>query len=146
MSDSVRPHRRQPTRLPRPWDSPGKDTGVACHFLLQCMKGKSERFHFTQRGSILNQEVRKKYWKRESPGTTYEKKGSLSLKWFGTAVFCPTERADMPRARGGQVSAATAQGGRSHLHCCPVLAFTLRWKTTAWYWTKCRKHLIWLSY
>ena len=42
MSDSVRPHRRQPTRLPRPWDSPGKNTGVNCHFLLQCMKVKSE--------------------------------------------------------------------------------------------------------
>ena len=35
MSDSVRPHRRQPTRLPRPWDSPRKNTGVGCHFLLQ---------------------------------------------------------------------------------------------------------------
>ena len=33
---------RQPTRLPRPWDSPGKNTGVGCHFLLQCMKVKSE--------------------------------------------------------------------------------------------------------
>ena len=42
MSDSVRPHRRQPTRLPRPWDSLGKNTGVGCHFLLQCMKVKSE--------------------------------------------------------------------------------------------------------
>ena len=42
MSDSVRPHRRQPTRLPHPWDSPGKNTGVGCHFLLQCMKVKSE--------------------------------------------------------------------------------------------------------
>ena len=42
MSDSVRPHRRQPTRMPRPWDSPGKNTGVGCHFLLQCMKVKSE--------------------------------------------------------------------------------------------------------
>ena len=42
MSDSVRPHRHQPTRLPCPWDSPGKNTGVGCHFLLQCMKGKSE--------------------------------------------------------------------------------------------------------
>ena len=42
MSDSVRPHRRQPTRLPRPWDSPGKNTGVGCHFLLQCMKVKSK--------------------------------------------------------------------------------------------------------
>ena len=38
----MRPHRRQPTRLPRPWDSPGKNTGVGCHFLLQCMKVKSE--------------------------------------------------------------------------------------------------------
>ena len=38
----VRPHRRQPTRLPRPWDSPGKNTGVGCQFLLQCMKVKSE--------------------------------------------------------------------------------------------------------
>ena len=42
MSDSSRPHRRQLSRLPRPWDSPGKNTGVGCHFLLQCMKVKSE--------------------------------------------------------------------------------------------------------
>ena len=41
VSDSVRPHKRQPTRLPCPWDSPGKNTGVGC-FLLQCMKVKSE--------------------------------------------------------------------------------------------------------
>ena len=39
---TVRPHRRQPNRLPCPWDSPGKNTGVGCHFLLQCMKVKSE--------------------------------------------------------------------------------------------------------
>ena len=42
MSDFVRPHRRQPTRLPRPWDSTGKNTGMGCHFLLQCMKVKNE--------------------------------------------------------------------------------------------------------
>ena len=42
MSDSVRPQSQQPTRLPRPWDSPGKNTGVGYHFLLQCMKVKSE--------------------------------------------------------------------------------------------------------
>src|SRR5574340_939040 len=42
MSDSVRTHRWQPTRLPRPWDSPGKNTGVGCHFLLRYMKMKSE--------------------------------------------------------------------------------------------------------
>ena len=40
MSNSVWPHRCQPTRLPRPWDSPGKNTGVGCHFLLQCRKVK----------------------------------------------------------------------------------------------------------
>ena len=42
MSDSVQPHRWQLTRLPRPWDSPGKNTGVGCYYLLQCMKVKSE--------------------------------------------------------------------------------------------------------
>ena len=42
MSDSVRSHRQQSTRLPCPWDSPGKNTGVGCHFLLQCRKVKSE--------------------------------------------------------------------------------------------------------
>ena len=42
MSDSVQPHRWQPTRLPRPWDSPGKNTGVGCHFLLQCGKVRHE--------------------------------------------------------------------------------------------------------
>ena len=38
---TLRPHRRQPTRLPRPWDSPGKNTGVGCHCLLPCVKVKS---------------------------------------------------------------------------------------------------------
>ena len=42
MPNSVQPHRQQPTRLPHPWDSPGKNTGVGCHFLPQCMKGKRE--------------------------------------------------------------------------------------------------------
>ena len=42
LCDSVRPQRQQPNSLPRPWDSPGKNTGVGCHFLLQCMKVKSE--------------------------------------------------------------------------------------------------------
>ena len=42
MSDSVRPHRWQPTRLCHPWDFPGKNTGLGCHFFLQCMKVKSQ--------------------------------------------------------------------------------------------------------
>ena len=43
VSDSSRPHGPQPTRLPRPWDSPGKNAGVGGRFLLQCMKVESER-------------------------------------------------------------------------------------------------------
>ena len=42
LNHHLHKHRWQPTRLPRPWDSPGKNTGVGCHFLLQCMKVKSE--------------------------------------------------------------------------------------------------------
>ena len=42
VSDSVRPHRRQPTRLCLPWDSPGKNTGVGCQCLLHCVKVKNE--------------------------------------------------------------------------------------------------------
>ena len=42
MSDSVQSHRWQPTRLRCPWDSPGKNTGVGCHFLFRCMTVKSE--------------------------------------------------------------------------------------------------------
>ena len=50
---TVRPHRQQPTRLLCPWDSPGKNTGVGCHFLLQCMKVKSES-EVTQSGLTLS--------------------------------------------------------------------------------------------
>ena len=39
---TLRPHGQQPIRLPCPWVSPGKNTGVGCHFLLQCMKVKSQ--------------------------------------------------------------------------------------------------------
>ena len=48
MSDSVWPHRRQPTRLLCSWDSSGKNTGVGCHFLLQCMKVKSEKWKWSR--------------------------------------------------------------------------------------------------
>ena len=54
MIDSMRPHRWQPTRLPRPWDSPGKNTGVGCHFLLQCMKVKSESEVAQSRPTLSN--------------------------------------------------------------------------------------------
>ena len=48
MADSVQPHRQQSTRLRCPWDSPGKNTGVGCHFLLQCMKVKSEKWKWSR--------------------------------------------------------------------------------------------------
>ena len=48
MSNSLPPHRRQPTRLPCPWDSPGKNTGVGCHFLLQCIKVKVKSLSHVQ--------------------------------------------------------------------------------------------------
>ena len=54
VSDSVWPHRRQPTRFPCSWDSPGKNTGVDCHFLLQCMKVKSESERVAQLGPTLS--------------------------------------------------------------------------------------------
>ena len=47
------PHRQQPTKLPHPWNSPGKNTGVGFHFLLQCMKVKSES-EVTQSCPTLN--------------------------------------------------------------------------------------------
>ena len=53
MSDSVRSHRQQPTRFPHPWESLGKNTGVGCHFLLQCMKVRSES-EVTQLGPTLS--------------------------------------------------------------------------------------------
>ena len=45
---TLQPHRQQPTKLPRPWDSPGKNTGVGCHFLLQCMKVKVKSLSHVQ--------------------------------------------------------------------------------------------------
>ena len=58
MSNSVRPHRWQPTRLPCPWDSPGKNTGVGCCFLLQYMKVKSE----SEVTSVVSNSVRPHRW------------------------------------------------------------------------------------
>ena len=74
MSDSVWPLRWQPTRLCRPWDSPGKNSGVGCHFLLQCMKVKSESevaqsclalsypMHCRHPGSSVHRISRQEYW------------------------------------------------------------------------------------
>ena len=60
VSDSVQPHRRQPTRLPRPWDSSGKNTGVGCHFLLQSVFSTSPLLlprWFSRKESASNADV-----------------------------------------------------------------------------------------
>ena len=66
MSDSVRPHRRQPSRLPHPWGSPGKNTGVGCHFLNQ---GKLE---------VVKQEMAR---------VNIDILGTSELKWTGKGDF-----------------------------------------------------------
>jgi len=98
ISNSVWPHRRQPTRLPCLWDSPGKNTGVGCHFLLQCMKVKSES-EVTQLCPTLSDLMdcspwnapsmgfsRQEYWSRlplPSPMNTYFRK---------SMNFCPARK------------------------------------------------------
>ena len=78
MSDFVRPHRQQPTRLPCPWDSPGKNTGVGCHFLLQCMKVKSEKGKSLSRVRLL-----------ATPWTAaYQAPPSLGIPGKSTGVGC----------------------------------------------------------
>ena len=94
MSNSVQPHRQQPTRL-CPWDSPGKNTGVGCHFLLQCMKVKSESevaqpcptlsnpMDCSLPGSSIMGFSRQEYWKLR----LFQIKKSVLLKWART-IFC----------------------------------------------------------
>ena len=84
MSDSVRPHRWQPTRLPRPWDSPGKNTGVGCHFLLQCMKVKSE--------SEVTQQVSDSSWPHGLQPTRLLHPWDFPGKgyWSGLPLLSPT--------------------------------------------------------
>ena len=91
VSDSVRPHRRQPTRLPHPWDSQGKNTGEGCHFLLQWEVIKSwkqlkVRFHGA------NEILRPKFWKWAS--------GRGSTLWTLNILFV-TERAKREAQKRG---------------------------------------------
>ena len=85
MSNSGRPHRRQLIQLPRPWDSLGKNTGVGCHFLLQCMKVKSES-EFAQFCPTLSNPM-----DYSQPGSsTHEIFQARVLEW-GSIAFSGTE-------------------------------------------------------
>ena len=81
VSDSMRPRRGQPTRLLCPWDSPGKNTGVGCHFLLQCMKVKSES-EVTQSCPILSDPMD---W--NLPGSSIHGIFQASLLEWGAIAF-----------------------------------------------------------
>ena len=97
VSDPVRTQRRQPTRLCCPWDSPGKNTREGCHFLLQCMKVKSERevaqscptlsnpIDCSLPGSSLMGFSRQEYWSGvplPSPGYIYKRTENRILKRY----------------------------------------------------------------
>ena len=93
----MRPHRWQPTRLPRPWDSPGKNTGVGCHFLLQCIEVNSES-EVTESCPTLNDPwagayqaplsmgfSRQEYWSGvPSPSPQGTMRRSTFFQWQGT--------------------------------------------------------------
>ena len=104
MSDSVRPHRRQPTRLPRPWDSPGKNTGVGRHFLLQCMKVKSEsevKLKYSLSHISRSPEVVRAPNLNDSLSSAFLKMLDISTSWkdgfwlISQARKCPEETVDL---------------------------------------------------
>ena len=90
MSVYVWPHRWQPTRLPHPWDSPGKNTGVGCHFLLQCMNVKS----YDQ----SKQHIKK-------PRHYFADKVRSSLSWFFSVVMCGYESWTIKKAERQRIDA-----------------------------------------
>ena len=85
MSDSVKPHRHQATRLPHPWDYPGKKTGVGCHFLLQCMEVKSES-EVTQSCLTLSDPM-----DRNPPGSSIHGIFQARVLEWGAIAFSPRE-------------------------------------------------------
>ena len=90
----MRPHRRQRTRLPRPWDSPGKNTGVGCHFLLQCMKVKSES-EVTQSCSTLSDSMVCSLPGSPVPGILQAR----ILEWVAILLQCMKVKSESERAQ-----------------------------------------------
>ena len=106
MSDSVRPHRRQPTRLPCPWDSPGKNTGVGCHFLLQCNKLTDAKDFQTTRGQ--------EEWRQDSEGTWHSWHldfGLLAFRTLGQSLSVVVGHRDYGPSLGSPKKLTQAVGG-----------------------------------
>ena len=125
MSDSVRPHGLQPTRLPGPWDSTGKNTGVGCHFLLQCMKVKSES-EVTQpcptRSDLVTYNSLRLHGLYVAFQASLPKELTRQERWNGVTFPSPGDLPDpgvkpaSPALAGGfNTSSATREA------CCPVL-------------------------
>ena len=81
VTDSVQPHRRQPIKLPRPWDSPGKNTGVGCHFLLQCMKVK------VKENSLSRVQLLTTPWTSRLPGSSVHGIFQARVLEWGAIIF-----------------------------------------------------------
>ena len=93
MSDSVRPHRRQPTGLPHPWDSPGKNTGVGCHFLSQCKGPGIDSTHATTKGFLGS--TRRRRWQPTPvllPGKSHGRRSLVGCSPWGREESDRTER------------------------------------------------------
>ena len=94
----MRPHRQQPTRLPHPWDSPGKNTGVGCYFLLQCMKVKSESEVAQSCPTLLQEKQRGKAFASQSTQSQSQKRtdhttsGPLALHVM--RCYCPQQEGE----------------------------------------------------
>ena len=118
MSNSVRPHGRQPTRRPRPWDSPGKNTGVGYHFLLQCMKVKSE-------SEVV----------QSCPTVTYQLLGPWDFSGKSTAKIINVRESLMGPVSGVSEVHATSSGTTSDLSlssgrqiCCTQIPYPLSYQ------------------
>ena len=96
----MRPHRWQPTRLQGPWDSPGKNTGVGCHFLLQCMKVKSEVVQSLSRVRLFATPwtathqappsmgfSRQEYWSGVPSSSPESLDGSFAIQWLTSILY-----------------------------------------------------------
>ena len=107
VSDSVQPHRQQPTRLPRSWDSPDKNTGVGCHFLLQCVKVTSASKGNTGRGSKVDRT-------RGAPAST----GPMG----GTREASSCAAGGATRAKSAESSLRRLTAGLANAPGCPAAA------------------------
>ena len=113
----MRPHGLQPTRLPRPWDSPGKNTGVGCHFLLQCMKVKSES-EITQSCLTLATPWTAAYQAPPSMGFSRQK------YWSGVPLPSPS-----PAVRGSLFTSEACEWENWQITFYPYKCFSQKWKT-----------------